>query len=573
MGVTVPSSGRGSPGRALDLTDRRGILGCAPRKDRHITLSSAPHEIYLVPPELDKPEAILRESPASVARLRERPDVVGFEGRYALTITATTPHQAMVEDLLFIRDVLDDAQIEYLLVRGNDERPVIAVAWTNRKALTRALADACEREPFYSKTVDAERGKAVFVGDGRLSASSKARIFRLYRPRVEPGSGLHYGASTAVQVELWSFTPSEIILPIENSLTRRTIRKEEAVRGTVDKFGKTWPTIENMFAGHASDINFDIDIVFSWVDGSSAEFQAQRAKRMQNYIVGEGDASAARYRQIDELKYALRSVYMYAPWIRRIFVATDSERPSWLADDPRVTFVPSEEFFADTSVLPTHNSQAVECQLHRIPGLSEHFLYSNDDMFFGRPVSPEAFFSSGGVSMFIEATTRIGLGYSDQDRSGFENAARVNRRLLQDRFGLMTTRHLEHAATPLRKSVLEEMEREFPAEFAATAASAFRSSSNISVTNSLYHYYALMTGRAVVQKDAKVCYIDTTEYAGLKDMEKMLPKRAVDFFCLNDGSVPEVDLELRTQTVTSFLDRYFPIVAPWETAATASSPT
>jgi hypothetical protein len=258
---------------------------------------------------------------------------------------------------------------------------------------------------------------------------------------------------------------------------------------------------------------------------------------------------------------------MYAPWIRRIFVATDSDRPAWLADDPRVRFVRSEEFFADTSVLPTHNSQAVESQLHRIPGLSEHFLYSNDDMFFGRPVSPETFFSSGGVSMFIEATTRIGLGYSDQDRSGFENAARVNRRLLQDRFGLMTTRHLEHAATPLRKSILQEMENEFSAEFAATAASAFRASSNISVTNSLYHYYALMTGRAVVQKNAKVRYIDTTEYAGLKGMEKMLPKRSVDFFCLNDGSVPEVDLELRTQTVTSFLDRYFPIVAPWETAA------
>ncbi|MGK2883688.1 MAG: stealth family protein [Rhodococcus sp. (in: high G+C Gram-positive bacteria)] len=473
----------------------------------------------------------------------------------------------MVEDLLFIRDVLDDAQIEYLLVRGNDERPVIAVAWTNRKALTRALADACEREPFYSKTIDAERGKAVFVGDGRLSASSKARIFRLYRPRVEPGSGLHYGASTAVQVELWSFTPSEIILPIENSLTRRTIRKEEAVRGTVEKFGKTWPTIENMFAGHASDINFDIDIVFSWVDGSSAEFQAQRARRMQNYIVGEGDSSAARFRQIDELKYALRSVHMYAPWIRRIFVATDSPRPAWLADDSRVTFVPSDQFFVDASNLPTHNSQAVESQLHHIPGLSEHFLYSNDDMFFGRPVGPQMFFSPGGISMFIEAPTRIGLGYNDEDRSGFENAARVNRRLLQKRFGLMTTRHLEHAATPLRKSVMQEMENEFADEFAATAASAFRASTNISVTNSLYHYYALMSGRAVVQKDAKVTYIDTTAHTGLHSMENLLPKRAVDFFCLNDGSFPEVDLDVRTRRVTAFLERYFPIVAPWETEA------
>ncbi|AQA25154.1 putative uDP-glucose-4-epimerase [Rhodococcus sp. MTM3W5.2] len=299
----------------------------------------------------------------------------------------------MVEDLLFIRDTLDAAGIEYLLVRGNDERPVIAVNWADRKILRAALVAACEDLPFYSKTVDAKRGPAVLVADGTLSTTSKARIFRLFRPRVEVASGLNYGASTGVQIELWSMSDDEIVLPIENSLTRRTVRPEEAVRGTVERFGKVWPTIENMFADHASDINFDVDLVFSWVDGSSKEWQVQRAKRMQNYVVGEGDDSEARFRQIDELKYALRSVHMYAPWIRRIFVATDSARPAWLADDPRVTFMPSEEFFADTSVLPTHNSQAVECQLHHIPGLAEHFLYSNDDMFFGRPVGPQMFFS------------------------------------------------------------------------------------------------------------------------------------------------------------------------------------
>ncbi|NDV07902.1 sugar phosphotransferase [Rhodococcus opacus] len=470
----------------------------------------------------------------------------------------------MVEDLLFVRDVLDGAGIEYLLVRGNDERPVIAVNWAQRKALRAALVAACEDRPFYSKTVDA-KGPAVLVSDGSLSATSKARIFRLFRPRVHLASGLSYGASTGVQIELWSISDDEIVLPMENSLTRRVVRSEEAVRGTVERFGRVWPTIENMFADHASDINFDVDLVFSWVDGSSAEFQAQRAKRMQSYVVGEGDDSAARFRQIDELKYALRSVHMYAPWIRRIFVATDSDRPAWLADDPRVTFMPSEEFFADPSVLPTHNSQAVESQLHHIPGLAEHFLYSNDDMFFGRSVGPQMFFSPGGITMFIEATTRIGLGHNDDERSGFENAARVNRRLLQDRFGLMTTRHLEHAATPLRKSVMEEMEKEFPDEFAATAASTFRASTNISVTNSLYHYYALMSGRAVVQTAARVKYVDTTMKSGLRDMDSLLAKRSMDFFCLNDGSAPEIDLELRTRKVTQFLENYFPIPAPWET--------
>ncbi|RZH81155.1 sugar phosphotransferase, partial [Staphylococcus aureus] len=95
-------------------------------------------------------------------------------------------------------------------------------------------------------------------------------------------------------------------------------------------------------------------------------------------------------------------------------------------------------------------------------------------------------------------------------RSGFENAARVNRQLLFDRFGQVITRHLEHTAVPLRKSVLIEMEREFPEEFARTAASPFRSDTDISVTNSFYHYYALMTGRAVPQEKAKVLYVDTT---------------------------------------------------------------
>ena len=165
-------------------------------------------------------------------------------------------------------------------------------------------------------------------------------------------------------------------------------------------------------------------------------------------------------------------------------------------------------------------------------------------MFFGRPVAPDMFFSPGGVTKFIEADTRIGLGENDAERSGFENAARVNRRLLHERFGRITTRHLEHTAAPLRKSVLLEMETEFAAEFEATAASRFRAKDNISVTNSLYHYYALLTGRAVTQELARVLYVDTTQRSGLKSLNKMLDKRNHDFFCLNDGSFPEVEAEV-----------------------------
>jgi hypothetical protein len=503
-------------------------------------------------------------SPAAVARLKHRPDVVRRSGRYALINQNRTPYQAMVEDLLFLRTVLAGASLDYLLVRGNNDRPVIALDWQNRKKLRAALVEACRHEPFYSMTVDAKKKTSVLVADGELSTNRQARIFRLYRPRVEPNGGFEFGASAGVQVELWSFEGDQLILPIENSLTRRTMLTQDAVRGTVERYGHTWPTIENMFADHASDISFDIDLVFSWVDGSSPEYIAARRARQAGTVLGEGDDHEARYRQINELKYALRSVYMFAPWIRRIFIATDSPAPEWLADHPSVTIVRSEEFFADPSVLPTHNSQAVECQLHHIEGLSEHFLYSNDDMFFGRPVGPDMFFTPGGITKFIEAETRIGLGDNAAERSGFENAARVNRKLLWNRFGRITTRHLEHSAAPLRRSVVAQMEQEFPSEFAKTASSTFRAADNISVTNSFYHYYALLTGRAVTQTAAKVRYVDTTLRAGLNYLPKLLSKRNMDFFCLNDGSFPEVPAEERAELVTDFLEKYYPIKAPWE---------
>ena len=498
-------------------------------------------------------------------RLLARPDISFRKGRFTLANETQSPRDATIADLLAVHDALDAAAIEHLLVRRDDDRPVIAIDRARTADVELALARAFSMEPFYSR-VGAKR--ALLIADGALSASADPRILRLYRPRAAVAGRLRYGAASGVRVEFWDFGADTITAPAENALMRRSLPRSEAIDATVDLHGRSWRTLGGMFDTLASDVTFDIDMVFSWVDGTSSEFQRARARHMEAYVVGDGDDSEARYRQIDELRYALRSVNLYAPWIRRIFIVTDSPRPAWLAEHPRVTIVRSEEFFADVSVLPTHNSHAVESQLHHIDGLSEHFIYSNDDMFFGRPVRPEMFFSPGGVTKFIEATTRIGLGEPDAQRSGFENAARVNRSLLRERFGRTTTRHLEHAATPLRRSVLAELEAEFPEAFARTAASAFRSSTDISVTNSLYHYYALMTGRAVVQTEATVRYVETTLKNAAGEMDRLLKRRDYDFFCLNDGSKPEISVERRTRSVRSFLDRYFSVPAAWEVGLT-----
>ncbi len=501
-------------------------------------------------------------------QLLAREDILLVDGRFSLVNDSLTPDEATIEDLLFVRDALDAAEIDYLLVRGDDDRPVLAVDKRARRRLTAALTAAAAGEPLYSKAIGQKKSTAVLVAAGALSDSPKAKVFRLFRPRIELRGGLRYGSASGMQLELWSFRKGRTKPPTENRLTRREWIVEPLVRTTVERYGQTWPTLENMFVDFADDITFDIDIVFSWVDAGSLEWQKARAKRMASYVVGDGDDNEARFRQLDELKYALRSVHMFAPWIRNIYIVTDSDRPAWLDEHPQVTVMRSVDFFSDVSVLPTHNSMAVESQLHHIPGLSEHFIYSNDDMFFGRPVRPELFFTSGGLTKFLEGSNRIGLGKNNADRSGFENAARVNRQLLNDRFGKLTTRHLEHAAAPLRKSVMLEMETVFASEFRATMASKFRASTNISVTNSLYHYYALLTGRALRNESATAEYVDTTTGAGLRSLDKLLRKRSFDCFCLNDGSFPEVPADERAAAVRSFLDRYFALAAPWEKAET-----
>ena len=490
-------------------------------------------------------------------------------GVVALVNDHLPPSQAMVADLLFLRELLEKARVGFLLVRGNDARPVVVIDHSEFANAKAALVAGTVGEPFLLKTEGKTGGPAVLVSDGLLSVGDSERAFVFYRPRVSLDGGLRFGSSAGVRIEVWTFGDDVVHAPAENALMRTVLPRSEVVETTVERYGVQWRTLEPMFDTVASDITFDIDMVFSWVDGTDVEFQRARARRMKSYVVGEGDDHEARFRQIDELKYALRSVYLFAPWVRRIFIATDSPRPQWLDDHPKVTIMRSEDFFVDTSVLPTHNSHAVESQLHHIPGIADHFLYSNDDMFFGRPVTPEMFFSPGGITKFIEATTRIGLGDSNPSRSGFENAARVNRGLLKERFGVTITRHLEHCAAPLSKQVMAELATEFPEEFARTAASRFRSATDVSVTNSLYHYYALLTGRAIIQKEAKVLYVDTTMRHGLVAMEKLLAKRNYDMFCLNDGSFPEISAVERASVVGAFLESYFPIDAPWESANTA----
>jgi hypothetical protein len=458
---------------------------------------------------------------------------------------ATFVHLDTVADLQVLYDRLATAGVPAWLVR---HKWGVAVAIAGSGPGT-AAADAMAR------------ALADLRGDGFDWAEAAPGIVRV---------GRSSDTSRWVALEQWTIGEHTVTCARANALTREQFDVADVEPVTMELFGRLWPTLAGMFDAHTDDVGYDIDVVFSWVDGTDPAFLSSRARWLARAALGDGDDAAARTRQIDELRYALRSVDQNAPWVRRIFIATDSRLPGWLmADHPKVTVVRAAEHFSDPAALPTFNSHAVESQLRHIDGLAEHFLYGNDDMFFGRPVAASMFFTAAGISRFIQSPVRIGGGVVGPGRSGHENAARNNRRLLAERFGYLITRHLAHSPVALRRSVLAELEAEFPDEFAATQASRFRSATDISVTNSLYHYYALLTGRAVPHESARACYIDTTSRDGLSLLADLSVRRDADFFCLNDGSEPEVDETCRAATVSDFLAGYFPHPAPWELEWTA----
>ncbi|BEI63519.1 hypothetical protein IYO1511_c10040 [Lactiplantibacillus plantarum] len=132
-----------------------------------------------------------------------------------------------------------------------------------------------------------------------------------------------------------------------------------------------------------------IDFVISWVDSDDLEWQKKQAYSGEK--ITNSSNGAERFRDYGTLRYLLRSIDMYAKWVHHIYLVTDNQRPRWLDDkSDRLTVIDHQDIIP-SKALPTFNSSAIELCLDNIPGLSEHFVYFNDDFLINRQVTPNDF--------------------------------------------------------------------------------------------------------------------------------------------------------------------------------------
>jgi hypothetical protein len=333
-----------------------------------------------------------------------------------------------------------------------------------------------------------------------------------------------------------------------------------------DRDARQFPTPEAMAATPIERIEFPIDAVYTWVDGSDPAWLLSKSMALGR----DGDArhetatSESRYASRDELRYSLRSLAYFAPWIRHIYLITADQVPPWLRPDhPRLTVVSHRELFGDRGTLPTFNSHAIETQLHHIPGLAEHFIYFNDDVFLGRPVVPTRFFHANGIAKFFLSSAQIGFGPPTVADQPVNAAAKNNRRILVDRFGRLIYTKMRHAPIPLLRSVLEEITAALEPEIKATASHQFRHPDDLAVPSSLHHYWSYLTGRSVPGR-IRYRYVNLAHPWSAVALPQLLRERSYEVFCLNDtDNHPDAAAE-QAAMMSRFLPAYFPFRSEFE---------
>ena len=308
----------------------------------------------------------------------------------------------------------------------------------------------------------------------------------------------------------------------------------------------------------------DVDLVYLWVNGNDPEWQAKRNACIGTAETQRGVNCKGRYADNDELKYSLRSVAQYAPWIHKIYIVTDNQVPSWLdTSNPKVRIVDHKEIMPEIC-LPCFNSAVIEHFLYNIPGLSEHFLYANDDMFVNRPVKPDDFFAQDGLPIVRfnrRPLRKFTLWFKEKVQgralSNYVQTIRRSAEMVEKKYGIYYGGKTHHNIDAYLKSDYQHAAQVFDSEIKATFANHVRSASD--VQRNIYSYVALAEKRAhlhyVTQRTSFRFHIHRENH--YKKLEKYNPM----LFCMNDS---EFATDEDRKRMAEFLSLRFPDKAQFE---------
>jgi len=326
-----------------------------------------------------------------------------------------------------------------------------------------------------------------------------------------------------------------------------------------------------------------IDFVLTWVDGSDPAWVEEFNKYVpDNKAI---DTSDERYRDWDNLQYWFRGIEEFAPWVNKIYFVTWGHVPKWLnTNHPKLNIVKHEDYM-DKNNLPVFNSHPIEINLHKIKGLSEHFVYFNDDMFLISPVVKTRFFKNG-LPRDLAVSDVISIG-------GIEHILINNLRIINQHFskkrqikknltkwfnprnGLFNLKTIllspwkyfsgffdPHQAQAFLKSTLEDVWKQEIDILEETSRSRFRK--NTDVNQYLFRYWQLVSGNFIPVSIRDSKYIDIKNTTHCLDASESIIKQQYSLMCFNDKLDENIDFEEAKQIINSALEKILPQKSSYE---------
>lgn len=321
-----------------------------------------------------------------------------------------------------------------------------------------------------------------------------------------------------------------------------------------------------------------IDFVTPWVDGADPAWQEQRDARARRFGEPEQcDNRSERYRDWDNLKYWFRGVEKFAPWVHKIYFVTWGHVPEWLdVNHPKIEIVRHEEYIP-AKYLPTFNSHTIEWNLHRIEGLSENFVYFNDDIFLLGGLQPEHFFENGkpkdmlalqpvvanahdAVMPYIYLNDSMVLAKYFDKRENMKKQPWAYWHIgypflyfaynfLERMFPKFTAFYSVHGPAPLQKEtyrILWEREAELLDE---TCSHPFRDRRD--VNQYLLREWQKLSGNFIPANVAKLCrYFDVDDVNEV--LTDVIRRQRTKMVCINDSNLPFDFEKAKTQVNEAF---------------------
>lgn len=299
-----------------------------------------------------------------------------------------------------------------------------------------------------------------------------------------------------------------------------------------------------------------VDAVIAWVDDEDPEWRAARDAVVRSW--GDGpcvrdSTTVARFRSLGELRYVLRGIERYLPWVRQVLLVTSGQRPPAWLDTSLVRVVTHAEFMHPDAV-PTLNSHAIEAAMWRIEGLSEHFVYFNDDVLVARPIRSNDMFTPEGLPRVCLTDIPVPPGPPRPGDSAAYVGSRNARSLLAQAGVGDAARLVAHVPGPQLRSIHAELAERFPAELAATERARVRALTDVAPVF-LHTWYALLSGRAERVRMTHR-YVELSTADGVRHLDVEVRRHDVDYLCPNlaaDPVLPWSDITKRVDEALSVL--------------------